>query len=207
MVKIDPKSIHSIIRETRIVLKCGWHQWQMTGFSTESTLFIDPCLTFISGLKSQSLASSTNHRALDLSRSQQTVAIRHRRQSPRECGVRPVAKVIVVGNSISAVGRVERFLATRKCVGLNKHLGAITSVDSIVDVEEVAVVDVARTETNGWCTRVDVVPVVVVLRDMQMAGVLVTVVVRVTDQRCLVVIVKEGVGHSDIVGGVGNLNP
>lgn len=123
------------------------------------------------------MTSGTNHRALDLSRSQQTVAIRHRRQSSGESGVRPVAKVIVVGNSISAVGRVERLLATRKCVGLNKHLGAIASVDSIVDIEEVAVVDVARTETNGWCARVDVVPVVVVLRDMQMAGVLVTVVV------------------------------
>ena len=40
----------------------------------------------------------------------------------------------------------------------------------------------ARAEANGWLARVDVVPVVVGVGDVQKAGILVTIAVAVTDK-------------------------
>jgi hypothetical protein len=64
---------------------------------------------------------------------------------------------------------------------------------------------VAGTKAERRSARVNVVPVVVVLSDMEVAGVLGTVAVRVSNKRGLVVVVNEGIGNSDIVGGVGDL--
>jgi hypothetical protein len=64
---------------------------------------------------------------------------------------------------------------------------------------------VTGTKAERRSARVDVVPVVVVLSDMEVAGVLGTVAVRVPNKRGLVVVVNEGVRNSDIVGGVGDL--
>jgi hypothetical protein len=64
---------------------------------------------------------------------------------------------------------------------------------------------VTGTKAERRSARVDVVPVVIVLSDMEVAGVLGTVAVRVSNKRGLVVVVNEGVGNSDIVGGVGDL--
>lgn len=78
------------------------------------------------------------------------------------------------------------------------------SVYTIVDLVKVAVVDVARTETDGRCARV-VVPVVVVLGYVQVAGVLGTVGVGVPDQRGFPVVVDVTVGDGYEVCGVGEL--
>lgn len=78
-------------------------------------------------------------------------------------------------------------------------------MDGVADFLEIAVIDVAGTEAKRRRARVDVVPVVVVLSDGEMAPVLVAVVVRVADQRGLPVVVEEGVGDGDIVGCVGDL--
>lgn len=65
----------------------------------------------------------------------------------------------------------------------------------------------AGAEAEGWTARVQVVPVVVIEGDAEVALVFVTIAVRVADQRGLPVVVDEGVGDSDKVGGVGELLP
>jgi hypothetical protein len=54
-------------------------------------------------------------------------------------------------------------------------------------------------KADGWRARVDVVPVVVVVGDAEVSGVFNTVGVGVADQRCLPVVMGEGVGDRDIV--------
>lgn len=61
------------------------------------------------------------------------------------------------------------------------------------------------TETEGRTARVDVVPVVVAVGNTEVTGVLVAVAVGVSDKGCLPVVVDEGVGDSDVVGGVSEL--
>lgn len=62
-----------------------------------------------------------------------------------------------------------------------------------------------RSETKGWRARIDVIPEIVILRDPEVALVFVAIVVRVSDQRRLPVVVEEGVGNRDEVGGVSEL--
>jgi len=64
---------------------------------------------------------------------------------------------------------------------------------------------VTGTEAEGRAARVQVVPVVVVEGDAEVALVFVAVAVRVADQRGLPVVVDEGVGDGYVVGGVGEL--
>lgn len=63
----------------------------------------------------------------------------------------------------------------------------------------------AGSKAEGWATRVDVGPVVVGVRDNQVALVLVTVVVGVADQRALPVVVEVGVGDRHIVRAMGDI--
>lgn len=156
-------------------------------------------------LEGESLASGTNDRSLDLGGAKQVVAVGNRLQGSSLGSVLSAAEVVVVGHSIARVGRVERLLAINKGVGLNQKLGALAGVDAVGNVLVVAVVDVASTETEGRTARVDVVPVVVVLGDVQVTGVLIAVAVGVSDQGGLPVVVDEGVRDSDEVGSVGNL--
>jgi hypothetical protein len=156
-------------------------------------------------LEDEGLTSSTNHSSLDVGRAKQLVVVGNRFQGSSLSSVLSAAEVVVLGHSIARVGRVEGLLAVNEGVGLNKKLGALAGVDAVGDVQVVVVVDVASTEAEGRTTRVDVVPVVVVLGDAQVTGVLIAVAVRVTDQGGLPVVVDEGVGHSDEVGSVGKL--
>lgn len=156
-------------------------------------------------LKGQGLTSSANHSGLDLGRANKGVAVGHGGQGAGRSSVRSTAKVVVLGHSIAIVSGVERLLAATEGVGLNQKLSTIAGVDSVADTQEVAVVDVTGTKAERRSARVDVVPVVIVLSDMEVAGVLGTVAVRVSNKRGLVVVVNEGVGNSDIVGGVGDL--
>lgn len=64
----------------------------------------------------------------------------------------------------------------------------------------------ASAESVRGTTAVDVVPVVVGVRDDQVASVLVRVAVRVADQRCLPVVVDVRVRHGHVVTGVGDVD-
>lgn len=156
-------------------------------------------------LEAQGLASSTDNSALDTSGSNQRVGVGHRGQSACLGSVRSTTEVVVSGNSIAVVGGVEGLAGSNESVGLDKDLGTVTSVDAVADVIEVAVVDVASSEAERWGAGVDVVPVVVVLGNVEVTGVLGTVVVGVADQRGLPVVVNIGVGHRDVVSCVGDL--
>lgn len=61
-------------------------------------------------------------------------------------------------------------------------------------------------EADRRSARVDVIPVVVVVGDAEMSGVFGTVGVRVAYQRCLPVVVEEGVGNRDVVCGVSEVD-
>lgn len=128
-------------------------------------------------LEAQGLTSSTDNGALDTSGSNKSVGVGHSGQSACLSSVRSITEVIVSGNSIAVIGGVEGLAGFNEGVGLDKNLGTVTGVDAIADGIEVAVVDVACAEADRWGARVDVVPVVVVLGNVEVTGVLVAVVV------------------------------
>lgn len=156
-------------------------------------------------LKGECLTSCPNNSILDLGRAEEGVAVRNRLQGSRQGSVGSTAEVIVIGYSVAGVSRVEGLLASNKGVGFNQQLSTFAGIHAIGNIEEVAVVDVASAEAERGSARVDVVPVVVVLGDVQVASVLTAVAVRVSDQGSLVVVVDEGVGHSNVVGSMGKL--
>ena len=157
-------------------------------------------------LESEGLSSSSNNGALNISRSNKVVRVRHLGQGAFLSGILRITEIIVSCNSIAFIGRVQSLLGVDKCIGLDQHLRTQASVNGVTDFFEVAVVDVAGSEAEGWRARVDVVPEVVVLGNAEVALVFVSVAVRVADQRCLPVVVEEGVGDGDKVRGVGELS-
>ena len=156
-------------------------------------------------LKGQGLTSSSIDSSLNIRRAKQSVGVGHTGESTSLGLVLTVTEVVVAGNSVSVIGGVERLVGALKYIRLNKNLSTVASVDTIVDIKEVAVVDVAGTETDGWSTGVDVVPVVVGIGDSQVSGVFVAVVVGVSDEGGLPVVVQEGVGDGNVVGSMGEL--
>lgn len=118
-------------------------------------------------------------------------------------------EVDVVGDNVaSLVGVTEDdgVLGVDEGGGLDEDLGAETSVDGRVEHALVqVVVDVGGAEAHGRTARVDVGPAVVGVGDGQVAGVLVGVGVGVADEGALPVVVDEGVGEGDPVGGVGDV--
>ena len=99
-------------------------------------------------LEAQSLTSSTDNRTLDISRSNKSIGVGHKGQSSRFSSVLAITEVIVVGDSVAIISGVERLAGANEGVGLDKDLGSITSIDSIVDAVEVAVVDVTSAKAN-----------------------------------------------------------
>jgi hypothetical protein len=66
-----------------------------------------------------------------------------------------------------------------------------TGVDSRCGVVLIAgAVEVPCTKADGWQARVDVIPVIVVVGDSQVASILGRVAVRVTDQGALPVVME-----------------
>ena len=55
------------------------------------------------------------------------------------------------------------------------RLTPVTGVDAVIDAQEVSVADMSRAETDPGSARVDVILVVDVVRDAEVAGVLCTV--------------------------------
>ena len=75
---------------------------------------------------------------------------------------------------------------------------------TVVVALEVVVIDVAVTEAEGGSARVQVLPVVAVECHGD-SGVLSSVAVRVTDKRCLPVVMEVAVCHSDTCAAMGNV--
>ena len=149
-------------------------------------------------------ASSANNGVLDSTRLEHLLhLIRHLAHRTLVSSVLAVSKVVTLGNSLATVLAVQRLLSTRPDVVLDEELSALAGVDTIADVLVVVVVEVAGAEAERGAARVDVLPVVVVVGDGEVALVFAAVAVRVADERALPVVVHEAVGDGDIVGGVG----
>ena len=114
-------------------------------------------------------------------------------------------EVVARLNSVARVSRVQRLLGRNEDVVLNEDLSALAGVDAVGDVLVVVVVEVAGTEAEGGTAGVQVVQVVVGVGDSQVALVLGAVGVGVADEGGLPMVVEEGVGDGDVVGGVGNI--
>lgn len=91
--------------------------------------------------------------------SQKRVAVWNAGQGTCKSRVGTTSEVVISGNSVAGVGTVKWLVGANKDVGLDENLSTITGVDSVVDSAEVAVVEVASAESNGWCTGVNVEPV------------------------------------------------
>lgn len=143
---------------------------------------------------------------MNLPRSNKVIVIWHTGQGTLLSSVLAIAKVIVLGNRVSVIGRVQRLLGVNPLVALDEQLRTLAGVDAVADVLEVVVVQVASAEAEGRAARVQVVPIVVVEGDAEVALVFVAVAVRVANQRGLPVVVDEGVGDGYVVGGVGKIN-
>jgi hypothetical protein len=88
---------------------------------------------------------------------------------------------------------------------LDQDLSPISTINTSVHVLKVRIVDVTSAVSQAGRTRADVRPVVVVLGDMKMSGILSGVVVAVANQRCLPVVMEIGVRDSDPFGCMGDL--
>lgn len=130
----------------------------------------------------------------------QGVLVGHRCQAARLGRVFAITKVVILGHRVSVVSRVQRIVASHECVRLHEDLGSVAGVDAIVDFLKIAIVDVASAETDGRGAGVDVVPVIVVLGDVQVARILVAIAVGMSNQGWLPVIMDEGIGDGHVVG-------
>lgn len=169
------------------------------------TPFKECNLAIVSRLEREGLTSGTIDRIADLSGSNKVIVIRHASQVTLLGRVLAIAKVIVLRNRVSIIGRVQRLLGVDPLVRLDEQLRALAGVDAVADLLEVVVVQVAGAEAEGRAARVQVVPVVVGEGDAEVALVFVAVAVRVADQRGFPVVVDVGVGDGHVVGGVGEL--
>lgn len=162
-----------------------------------------PCI--IRCLKAEGVTCDANNSGLNLGRSKLGIAIRKSIKGSSKSSIGRSTKVIINTDSITSIRAIQRLAGSRPCSALNKDLSSITCVDTIGNVQEVAVKDVAGTKAEGWGTGVDVAPVVVIVGDAQVTGILGTVAVRVADERSLPVVVDVRVGDCDEVCGVGEV--
>lgn len=81
----------------------------------------------------------------------------------------------------------------------------MAGVDSVVHVLEKIVDDVACTETEGWSTGIEVLPVVSDVGNSKVTLIFGSVAVGVTYEGALEVVVHNCVGDSDKVGSVGDV--
>jgi hypothetical protein len=104
-------------------------------------------------LELKSVTSSANNGSLDLGATKSSVRVRNLGQSTSGSSVLLTTKVIVLGNGVTLIVRVERskrLLSLDEDVGLNESLSTVTGVDSgRQDILKVVVEDVAGTEADG----------------------------------------------------------
>lgn len=156
-------------------------------------------------LEGQGLTSGADNGTLNSRSSKEVVLVGNAGKGTLRSGVLAITEVVVPSDSVSVISGVEGLLAALPHVALDQHLGALTGVDAVADVQVVVVVKVACTEAEGGTARVQVVQVVVVDGDAEVAGVFVAVAVGVAVQHGLPVVVDKGVGDGYVVGGVGEL--
>lgn len=160
----------------------------------------------IGRLEGESVASSTDNRTLDLgSRKKVGHSVRGLGQGTLLSSVLATAKVVTRLNCEPSIGRVQWLLGIDENVVLDKQLRALACVDAVRDVLVVVVEEVAGAKAERGATRVQVLHVVVGVCDGKVTLVLCAIRVGVSDQGCLPVVVHEGVGDGDEVGGVGNV--
>jgi hypothetical protein len=154
-------------------------------------------------LEREGITSSTNNRSLDLACVKKTRdSVRSLSKRALLSNVLSITKVVARLNSITSIGRVQRLLRANENIVLHKQLRALTSVDAIRYILVVVVVKVTCAEAERGAARVQVGQVVVGVGDGQVALVLGLVGVGVANQGGFPVVVQEGVGHGDEVGGV-----
>jgi hypothetical protein len=84
-------------------------------------------------LELKSVTSSANNGSLDLGATKSSVRVRNLGQSTSGSSVLLTTKVIVLGNGVTLIVRVERskrLLSLDEDVGLNESLSTVTGVDS-----------------------------------------------------------------------------
>lgn len=154
-------------------------------------------------LEGKSVTGSTDNSSLDLrSLKQARDGVRSLSQRALLSLVLCTSKVVTRLNRETSIGGVQSLLGVDEDIVLNKQLRALASVDTIGNAIVVVVEEVASAEAERGTARVQVVEVVVSVGHGQMALVLGLVGVGVPDQGGFPVVVQEGVGHGDEVGGV-----
>jgi hypothetical protein len=138
-------------------------------------------------LKLESVASNTNNSSLNLTTTKSSVRVRNLSQSTNGSLVLLTTEVIILGNSIALIVRVQR---SKRLLSLDKHIRLYKSLSTIAgvdgrgkDIFKVVIEDVAGTEADGGETGGDVGEVVVGVGDVEVAGVFGGVVVGVADER------------------------
>lgn len=120
-----------------------------------------------------------------------------------------VTKVNIVDSGSASLVRVlagDGLLDILELGRLDKNLSTHASVNARgFNIGVVVVEDVGGTESNRGATRANVGPLVVGVGNVESAGILISIAVRVANKRVLVVIVEVGVRHGNPVGGVGNI--
>jgi hypothetical protein len=80
-----------------------------------------------------------------------------------------------------AVKSSNRLSAVRKDIALNQDLSSISSIDSGIHIQEVRIVHMTSTVSNAWSSATNIEPIVVMLSNMEMAGVFSSIVVAVAN--------------------------
>jgi len=159
-------------------------------------------------LVSQVCASSVGHSRRNTRRVHERVGVAQRvgvQVALRSRVAGSTAKVVVDADRVPDLLRIDaedgRDDVAEHAV-LDKGLGAHARVDGGAQVLVVRVVDVGGAEPQEGRARVDVLPVVVGVGDLEPAPVLVAVAVRVAHQGGLPVVVEARVADGDEVGAV-----
>ena len=125
-----------------------------------------------SRLERQGGTSTSENDRSDVCSGGEGIRVRNGAEGSNKSGVSSSAEVVTPREGVTGIGRVKGIADTGEDVVLDEQLSTVTGVDTVVGVEVVVVEDVAGTETERGHTRVEVVPVVVVVakRDVRMRG-------------------------------------
>ena len=162
-----------------------------------------PNATRLSEVKS--VTSNANNSVLNILAAEQLILVRNASKSASRRAVLAGAEVVVLCDGVAVLlgeARGQGVLDADEDVALDERLGAHAGVDGRVAVGvavEVRVDDVGGAEAEQGLARVDVLPVVVGVGDVQLALVLVAVAVAVADQGGLEVVVEVGVAGEILV--------
>ena len=153
----------------------------------------------------QGVPSNTHHSSLDVLAPDQHVVIRRTRQSTLRRSVLTLTQINILADSGSRLIAILRKHWTSnlgKDATLHKNLCTHPRVNASINAVEVTVEDMAGTKPDSGRSAVDILPVVIAICHTEMTGMFVAVVIAMANKRCFPVIMKAGVGDSNVVGGV-----